>query len=238
MPSPGHQPVRRKTRRIIQDVFRRLDYSQLGPIYCDEGGEAFWRDRRDPCERLGCRIATALKALLSPQGKSLYVGAGVAELPACLMELNDLDRMVSAHNLRHDEVRVLNRACQHAGLQIIPTDARDAAGPFDHMWLVSVLNDPERFPHLSDLSYGRAHPLSFDPRAFQRERQAVMTLINALLKKLTLPGLITTSVEELPWIVHWCEARAVSFSLDPRTFPTALVGDPICFIRVDGDGES
>lgn len=39
--------LKAETRRAIRQIFDRLDYDGLGPIYCDEGGETFggteWR---------------------------------------------------------------------------------------------------------------------------------------------------------------------------------------------------
>ncbi|MGH8701529.1 MAG: hypothetical protein ACREVR_10215, partial [Burkholderiales bacterium] len=63
-----------------------MNYSSLGRIYCDEGGDAFWEDRRGPCQKLGIKLAEVLRGRLRPNGRSLYVGAGVAELPVLLME--------------------------------------------------------------------------------------------------------------------------------------------------------
>ena len=52
----------RPTTAAIADIFARLDYSTLGPVYCYEGGDEFWQAKRQPCERLGKRIARALAA--------------------------------------------------------------------------------------------------------------------------------------------------------------------------------
>ena len=43
------------TRRAIATVFERLDYRRLASIYCYEGGDVFWRTKREPCRRLGMR---------------------------------------------------------------------------------------------------------------------------------------------------------------------------------------
>ena len=43
-------------------------------------------------------------------------------------------------------------------------DAGSVKQRVDHLWLVSVLNDPERFPELSVLSYGRANPVTFNAK--------------------------------------------------------------------------
>jgi hypothetical protein len=98
--------------------------------------------------------------------------------------------------------------------------------------MVSVLNDPERFPELSSLSYGRANPVTFSPTVFTRERQVVVALADACLNKVTRPALVTTSVEEILWITDWCARKKVSCAVEEEDYPTAIVEDPVCFIRV------
>ena len=220
------------TMRTVAAVFRRLDYVKLGPIYCDEGGDAFWKAKRGPCRKLGIKMAEVLLGRLKPKGRSLYIGAGVAELPLLAMETMELGREVTACNLRAKEVRLLNRACAGLPFCISAQDGGKAAGRFDHLWMVSVLNDPERFPELAALSYGRANPATFDASRFARERKIVRSLTDACLRKLKRPGLVTTSVEEIPWIEDWCSRHKVPGSVEEKDYPTALVGDPVCLIRV------
>ena len=224
--------IQPRTRQVIKKVYQSLDYEALATIYCDEGGDAFWQDRRGPCERLGIKLATVLKDRLEYGGRSLYVGAGVAEIPMVIMESQDLERDVVAFNLRDKEVTVLNQACHDLSFCFQATEAQSAPGFFEHIWMTSVLNDPEQFPELSSLSYGRANPITFDPVAFKRERASVLDLTAACLSKLTSPGLVTTSVEEIPWITHWCEEQNRPYMVGEQEYPTALVGDPICFIEV------
>ena len=135
-----------KTVRFIADVFDRLDYRKLGPIYCDEGGEEFWKDRRDPCQTLGKGLAEIVLNRLKPGGRSLYVGVGVAELPVLITEVLELDRHVEAFNLREDEVAALNHACKGLPFRIAARDARSARGMYDHLWIVSVLTILSRIP--------------------------------------------------------------------------------------------
>jgi hypothetical protein len=224
--------LERATRKRITGIFRRLDYETLGRLYCDEGGEAFWKDRRGPCQEFGIRIAEALLDRLPAGGRSLYVGAGVAEIPMIAAESLDLRRQVAAFNLRTDEVRVLNDACREDGFVWSSADAGLAGGTFDHLWMASVLNDPERFPELSALSYGRANPTLFDCGRFEQERTEVMTLTAACMHKLTAPAWVTTSVEEVPWIAGWCQQNGRAFVVESEDYPTAIVGDPWCFIRI------
>src|SRR5437667_2317720 len=187
-----------QTLQHLDRIFDPLDYHALGAIYCDEGGDAFWEERRGPCQELGIKLAAVLRDRLRPGGRSLYVGAGVAELPPLVMETAELHRMVAAYNLRADEAAVLNRACAALPFEFQAKDAREAEGPFDHLWIVSVLNDPECFPELGALSSGRANPVTFDPTAFTVERQAVLALAAGCLEKVAHPALVTTSVEEIP----------------------------------------
>jgi hypothetical protein len=223
------------TRRLIARTFDRLNYRRLGRVYCYEGGDEFWKSKRGPCQRLGLHVAKALLQRLPIGGRSLYAGAGVAELPALLAEILDLHRTVLPCNLRRVEVDALNKACRGLPLRFHAADAGKARGRFDHVWIVSVLNDPERHPHLSALSYGRAVPLTFDPGCFLKERTIVQSLVNRCLSKLQIPGLVTTSVEEVNWIADWCHRKRIPYLVERRQFQTALVGDPICFIRIGGN---
>lgn len=233
MPQP--RPLLPRTRAAIVSLFKRLDYPTLGRIYCDEGGDAFWRAKKGPCKTLGIKLAEMLRSRLKQGGRSLYVGAGVAELPVLAMETMELGRTVAACNLREDEVTVLNQACDGVSFRFVYQDAGDVEGTFDHLWIVSVLNDPERFPELSALSYGRANPVLFDVATFTKEREAVVSLAAHCLRKLQLPGLVTTSVEEINWITDWCLRRNISCVVEPKGYPAATVEDPVCVIRI---GES
>ena len=219
-------------RRAIREIFSRLDYARLGPIYCDEGGDEFWAAKRGLCQRLGTKVATALKARLKPGGISLYVGAGVAEITPLVMEALDLDRQVVACNLRRQEVLVLNRACGEFPIRFQHLDAGLVKQRVDHLWLVSVLNDPERFPELSVLSYGRANPVTFNANKFVAQQRTVARLVDRCLGRLTVPGLVTTTVEEAVWIAEWCHRRGIPYRLDERTYASPTVGDPICLIQI------
>jgi hypothetical protein len=226
------KPLSRSTRAATSQLFAHLDYKALGPVYCYEGGNEFWQAKRSPCERLGSRIARALADRLAPHGRSLYVGAGVAELPPLLMEALDLQREVEPYNLRRTEVTAINRACRSLPVRFHRLDAAKAKGRFDHLWMVSVLNDPERFPHLAPLSYGTADPVTFNPRRFEQQRRIVRSIVDRVMPKLSLPGLVTTSTEEVVWIADWCHRKNIPYLVEREQFPTALVGDPVCFMKI------
>lgn len=228
----SHATLAPATRRLVKQVYESLDYGALGPVYCYEGGSEFWRAKRGPCNRLGSRVAVALRKKLGRGGRSLYVGAGVAELPALIMETVELSRTVEPYNLRRAEVTALNPVCHSIPLTFHLANAANAKGQFDHLWIVSVLNDPEQFPHLSPLSYGRGNPLTLDTLNFDKERRTVRVLVASCMGKLTRPGLVTTSTEEVLWIAEWCHRYRVPYQVGKYNYPTALVGDPICFMEI------
>ncbi len=233
MRNSNSQSLNTRTSQVIRDVFSKLDYTRLGEIYCEEGGEAFWNAHRKKCQTMGLKIAEALKQRLSSKGRSLYVGAGVAELPMLVLETLDMNRTVEAHNLREQEADVLNQACHGLPFTIQATDAQTARGTVDHLWMASVLNDPECFPETSALSYGRADPVRFDPVAFQRERTHIQRLLDACLPKLSRPGLLSTTVEEVTWMTDWLTRNRIPFHVEEQLYPTAIVGDPLYFIRIE-----
>ena len=171
------------------------------------------------------------------QGRSSHspksVGAGVAELPMLVLETLDMNRTVEAYNLRKREADILNQACHGLPFTIQATDAQTARGTFDHFWIASVLNDPECFPETSALSYGRADPVRFDPVAFQRERTRIQRLLDACLPTLSGPGLLSTTVEEVTWMTDWFTRNQIPFHVEAKRYPTAIVGDPLCFIRIE-----
>jgi hypothetical protein len=221
-----------QTLKAVRRVFDHLDYKSLEPVYCYEGGDEFWRAKRKPCERLGINLSQALLKKLPRGGRSLYVGAGVAELPVLLAEAIELQRQVEPYNLRRSEVTVLNHACRDTPVKLRARSAAQARGLFDHLWIVSVLNDPERFPDLSPLSYGNANPVTFNPGRFEQQRRIVRSIVNRCMPKLGLPGLVTTSTEEVVWIADWCHRHRIPYRVERKQYLTALVGDPICFIKV------
>src|SRR3989442_3155774 len=91
------------TLASITRIFDSLDYAALGPIYCDEGGDAFWEERRGPCQGIGIKLAPAPRDRPRPSRRSLYVGARGAELPSLLMGTAELHPMVAAYKLRANE---------------------------------------------------------------------------------------------------------------------------------------
>ena len=163
-------------QQALERVLDAVDWRALGDVYFHEDGEQLLRNRREPLQRLGTIWARALLRRLPPAGRSLHVGAGLAELPAMLAEILVAGRSVRAVNLRGEECAILDRALQQAGLadrlRIEHGDAGsiDPAERYDHLGVVSLFTDPETWPTLSDISYGRICPVQIDVEAFVRER--------------------------------------------------------------------
>jgi hypothetical protein len=166
------------------------------------------------------------------------VGAGLAELPAMLAEILVAGRSVRAVNLRGEECAILDRALQQAGLadrlRIEHGDAGsiDPAERYDHLGVVSLFTDPETWPTLSDISYGRICPVQIDVDAFVRERDHARSIAVRLWGLLQRPGWITTSADELGWFLDRADAEGVPVEADDALIETAMVGDPIGFVHV------
>jgi hypothetical protein len=79
-------------------------------------------------------------------------------------------------------------------------------------------------------------PLTFKPTGFMKERRMLQSLVNRCMAKLRVPGVVTTSVEEVNWIADWCHRHRIRYRVGRQQFRTALVGDPICFMKIGAGG--
>jgi hypothetical protein len=219
-------------------VLDALDWQALGEIYFHWGGEPFWRAKRAGVVELGERLARALLPRLPRRGASLWVGAGVAELPVLLAEVMLAQRTVVAANLRERECDVLNAglaaAAPDALLRFAAIDARAAAPgeTFDHVGCISVFTDPETWPLLSGVAYGRIAPVQLDVERFAAERAAARELAAALFARVRRPGTITTTADEVAWFLDQAAAAGASIDADEQLIDTAVVGDPVGFLAV------
>ena len=230
-----------QVQSLAQRLFDELDYETLGAVYCDEGGREFWDAHREPALNLGMRWAAACVERVSPGGRSLYVGSGVAELPVLLTEACDLNREVHVFNLDGSECESLNASLEAVGLSDLVrfqnVDAAvavssDPGMSYDHLSVVSVFNDPVRYPSVSGVAYGRTPPPLLDIPAFVAERDQLRGLATAILGGLSIPGVITTTVEEVAWFLSAAADRGLTIEADEEMVPTAIVGDPLGFLRV------
>lgn len=219
-------------------VLERCDWAALGAIYCNDPVDAGWSERRALVLEHGMLLAKRLGAVLPAGGASLWVGAGLAELPVLLVEELRCGRQPVATNLRAAECALLNQALEAAAppvqVRYQPLDARVAAPDlrFDHLGCVSVFTDPETWPVLSDVAYGRVAPVQLDVAKFTAERDAARGLAAGLFARLARPAWITTTAEEVSWFLELAERAGVAVAADDELIPTALVGDPVGVLRL------
>jgi hypothetical protein len=226
--------------RALTTLESELDWDVLGRLYCWEGGEEFFPPEQVAAiGEAGLVVASALAEELARGGvecgRSLYIGAAVAELVPMLCEHLVLGREVVATNLPGEERTELNRALlateRATGIDLprIDTESLDAvSGVFDHGWIVSVINDPEAFPALHDRLYGR----EVGSGDLGEERLRAGGLVSGVLERLTAEALLTTTDEELPVIGEIAVGRGWGMAVSERGLLTAVVGDPLRFVRL------
>lgn len=223
---------------VARAVCAALDPRAIGEVYCDHGGERFWRERRDDVVTLGRDLGKALLLRVPRGGASLWVGAGIAELPVLLGEVLLHERRVTATNLRVRECELLDAALRRAApdvpLRFEPVDAREAAPgeTFDHVGCVSVFTDPETWPQLSGVAYGRMAPVQLDVERFTAERDQARALAAALFARLSRPALVTTTAEEVAWFLEQAAKAGRHADAGEELFASAVVGDAIGFLAV------
>ncbi len=225
-----------------------LDWRALGRLYCSEGGDDFFgEEEREAIRDAGLALASDLGAALAelPAGgprRSLYVGAAVAELAPILCETIVLEREVLAFAADGEETRALDAALRRTAVKLgvaLPGIEAAALGsralpPCDHLWLVSVLNDPDAFPALHDELYGRAGTeLATGRGDLADDRRRAEALLDAALAALRAPAVLTTTDEELELVARACAKRGLALSVPDRARLSAVVGDPVrlCAVR-------
>jgi len=219
-----------------------LDWERLGVLHCHEGGEDFFgEESRQALLEAGLLFADDLGRRLRPAGASLYVGASVAELVPMIVETQVLEREVQWVELPGETMELLVRGLEHAEREVGCTLPRPLvegwetvpALEVDHLWLVSVLSDPEAFPALHDELYQRTGELATGRGELELERERALELATRALGRLAPPGWLSTTDEELGLLVP--RARDLGLALDvPDTARlSAVVGDPVrhCAVR-------
>ena len=244
-PRPGTASERFAT--VLCEIDDELDWPALGAHYCEGQTASFFdSDAVDNLRDAGLRMASDLAAALAdlPPGgpqRSLYLGAGVFELAPILCEALVLDRRVDAYTLESEERREIARVLRRVGKRFslrLPamhseTLPRASEPTFDHVWIVSVLTDPEAFPALHDQLYERrGTPLATARGYLPRERGRALALIERALLGLNLPGIVTTTDEELPLVRESIEGRAWLIDVPDRARISGIVGDPVRHCRV------
>jgi hypothetical protein len=240
-----HAPDPRAAERLaaaLGELENELDWVALGACYCEGDASDFFDDaRRARLFDVGLALADDVAARLPARGpgRSLYVGAAVAELAPLLVERLVLGREVRWHLLPGPELdelaRALARVAERQGLDLPLPDPRPlesvAPVPCDHLWLVSVLTDPDAFPALHDELYERTGtPQATGRGDLAAERARAARLIDALLAHAAQGALLTISEDELPLVL-------ACLGPDMRVEPgrvTALVGDRLAYLHLRG----
>jgi len=234
--------VEQRVRRfgaLMAALEDELQWELLGRTYCDgDGTDFFDAGRRERVLDVGLRFADDLGGRLAPglEHQSLYLGAAVAELAPILFEHVVLGRRVHWLNTENPECRELTRAlgavCEREGVAPIAPSSRASdsleAGCCDHLWLVSVLTDPEAFPALHDELYQRAGGLLATGRGdLHEERGVARRLARNVLERADRRALLCTTDEELEIVLP--VARELGRTLEPLPGGriSALVGDRV-----------
>jgi hypothetical protein len=219
----------------LSELEEELDWQLLGRVYCHEGGEEFFgAEEREAQLEASLHFASDVGERLAERvpGRSLYVGAGVAELAPVLCDALLLRREVALVSLPGPEPRELNRALAAVEERVGFALPRWSTKPlsslrqdgFDHLWMVSVLNDPEAFPALSKELYERGHPTA---RALGRDRKAAGELLDAAFRRLELPCALATSEEELELVGRAARSRGLSLEVAETGRLSPIVGDVV-----------
>ena len=218
-----------------------VDWAALGALHCHEGGDGFFPPEQVEAMRdAGLRIAGELgEALEGRKGRSLYVGAAIAEVVPVLVERFVLQREVVWINLPGAESDLMNAAFEAAdgecGLALprVETVGVDAVeGRFDHGWLVSVLNDPDAFPALHDALYGRKGELATGRGDLLEDKARAEALAESVLDRLEPGALLTTTDEELPVLRPLFARRGWRVRASEDALLTGVVGDPLRFVKL------
>jgi hypothetical protein len=224
----------------LGELEAELDWPALGACYCEgDASDFFDAARRAHLLDVGLALADDVAARLPARGpgRSLYVGAAVAELAPLLVERLVLGREVRWHLLPGPELdelaRALSRVAERLGLVLPLPDPRPlesvAPVPCDHLWLVSVLTDPDAFPALHDELYERTGtPAATGRGDLAAERARGNALIDALLAHAAPGALLTTTEEELALVLPRLP-RDVPLELGRLT---ALVGDRVVHVQL------
>ena len=226
------------------ELVAELDWALLGRTYCEGDGSSFFDEALlEQVLDTGLDLVDGLAAALPRAGaaRSVYVGAAVAELPLLLGEVLVMGREVHWLNLPGPEVVELRRGLQVVGAKLgvrLPqpethnlTHVPDAS--CDHVWLASVLTDPDAFPALHDRLYERVGGALATGRGDAAADLArAEQLVREVLAKATRPALLSTTDEELELIVPIARTLGLQLSVPTTGTLSAIVGDTLRYVRV------
>jgi hypothetical protein len=222
---------------VLGTIQAELDWERLGRAYCEGDGTTFFDDElRERWLDVGLEIGDALAQVLKSPGRSVYVGAALAEVPTMLVEALVLGREVVWVNLPGDEMeeltRVMRLASEKFGIELpVPTFEPLECLPsawFDHVWMVSVLTDPEEFPALHDQLYERHDSKLATRRGDLCENaERAEQLLEAVFDVASDDALVTTSDEELAGMKNIARDRGFDLENLGESTVSAIVGDVV-----------
>lgn len=222
----------------VNELWGELDWALLGRSYCEGDGTTFFDDELR--ERIVDTALMHVDDLASHLGDevrcSLYLGAEIAELPLILAEHLVLARRVVWLNVESEATREITRALQAVGARLkvelpLPStrELHDVElASCDHLWIVSVLTDPDHFPALHDALYERARgPLATGRGNLDDDRARAEALVLALLDRATTSCVLTTTDEERAIVEALVARRGWTLAFERSGRLSAIVGDRV-----------
>ncbi len=221
-----------------------LDWELLGRAYCEgDASEFFDAALRERVLDTGLRLADELAGRFAADGprRSLYLGAAVAELAPMLVEHLVLGREVIWINLAGEESSELARALNVVGAKLgvgLPVPSFDSLdrvdkASCDHLWMVSVLTDPDAFPALHDELYQRAgSDLATGRGSLSDDRRRANELCRGLLQRAASPCTLCSSDEELEVLGPLALAFGLQLEVPSVSRDSAIVGDQVRICRL------
>ena len=223
---------------VLAALDAEIQWEILEPVYCSGDAEGFFdEERRNAIVDAGLKLASEIGEQLRPGGKSLYVGAAVAELAPMMFEAIVLDRKVAWITLDGPEAQELTRAIKSIDKRLPTPRTGEWRGadlrPRDHVWMTSVLTDPEAFPALHDRLYERQGTKdAVRGGKPKRERQQAVELVRNALSAAAKDTLLTTTDEELVVWTPIVQEDGGNLKVAPTGRTSGLVGDVIRFCRL------
>jgi hypothetical protein len=235
----------RRFGAALAALYDELDWERLGRTYCEGDGSKFLDERlRAEVLDVGLQFADDVARALAPGCAqcSLYLGAAVAELAPMLAESIVLEREVRWLNLDGEESRELARAADAVSERLgvgLPRPnatalASIAPASCGHLWMVSVLTDPDQFPALHDDLYRRSHgSLATGRGDLEDDRRRARELGEALLARAAPPCVLTTTDEELVVLRPLAPAAGFALRVPAARRISAIVGDGVRSCRLE-----
>lgn len=226
------------------ELVDELDWALLGRMYCEGDGSGFFDEALvSQVLDTGLELVDGLASGLprGGTGRSIYLGAATAELPLVCAEALVLGRETRWLNLPGPELDELRRALgavgAKLGLKLPQPEASSLAtvedGSCDHLWMASVLTDPDAFPALHDKLYERAGTELATGRGDEAvELARAKDLSRQLLAKAASSAVLSSTDEEFAILVPEARLLGLEIAVPGSGRLTAIVGDTLRFARL------